>query len=428
MSPDTIFALASGAGMSGVAVIRVSGPKSLEALAAFRCKLVRTRLASLRRLIVDDELIDEALVLSFEPRASLTGEHVLEFQTHGSPAVVAKVLDHLGSLPGFRLAAPGEFTRRAFENGNMDLLQVDGLARLIDAETEAQRKQAMSVFSGRLSKELEAVRYLMLRAAALCEAVIDFADEDVPVDVTEEVSDLIGQSIRIVEELLSGAHQARRLQNGYEVAIVGPPNVGKSSLINALTKRDVAIVSDVAGTTRDVLEARLDLDGLLVSFLDTAGFRDTEDSLEKIGMERALARAERADIRIFLHDATEPELYDLWQNGDIVAETKGDVSGKDGSISSVSGKGLDHLLNSIKETLKARSSAAGLMSSARHEEGLKLTHLALTTAVDLLIHQHPDELVAEELRTAARKIESLLGRIDVEDILGEVFSSFCIGK
>lgn len=425
---DTIFALASGAGMAGVAVIRVSGDCAGDALVAFGCAPVEPRRASLRKLMVGGDLLDEALVLEFEPSASFTGEAIVEFQTHGSPAVVSMALDHLGKLPGFRLAEPGEFTRRAFENGNMDLVQVDGLARLLEAETEAQQKQAITVYSGSLSDQLLVIRRLMLRTAALCEAVIDFADEEVPADVSAEVSDLLEQASSELKDILSGVHQARRLQNGYEVAIVGAPNSGKSSLINALTKRDVAIVSDVAGTTRDILEARLNLDGLLVSFLDTAGLRETEDCLEMVGIARAKQRASRADLRVFLHVGDRNLFEDLYSEGDIVIETMGDISGSSEAISSVTGEGLDGLLDDIKKELKRQASGAGIMSSVRQEEGLKGAVHGILGAKYMLKHGYAEELVAEEIRTAVRRIESLLGRIDVEDILGEVFASFCIGK
>jgi tRNA modification GTPase len=267
---DTIYSLATGRGKAGVAVVRVSGPRAVdcaEHLAGFR---PTGRVPSLRRLHDGDgALIDEALVLFFASGQSFTGEDVVEFQTHGSPAIVAAVLDQLSSLDGVRLAEPGEFTRRALENGCLDLAQVEGLADLIDAETEAQRKQAVRVFDGALGERTERWRIDLIRAAALLEATIDFADEDVPVDVTPEVNQLTTGVLNEINREIAGSSAAERIRDGFEVAILGEPNIGKSTLLNALAGRDAAITSAVAGTTRDVIEVRMDLKGLPVTFLDT---------------------------------------------------------------------------------------------------------------------------------------------------------------
>jgi len=285
---DTIFALATARGKAGVSIVRVSGPLAWASAAHFGVVNLVARQPKLARLTGSDGgLIDEALVLSFDDGQSFTGEQVVEFQVHGSPAIVAALLSELGSLDGLRLAEPGEFTRRALENGQLDLARVEGLADLIDAETEAQRKQALRVFSGALGKKADGWRTDLIRAAALLEATIDFADEDVPVDVTPEVTALVSGVRGELELEAQGVKAAERIRDGFEVAIVGPPNAGKSTLLNALAGREAAITSSVAGTTRDVIEVRMDLNGLPVTFLDTAGLRETTDEVEAVGVQRA---------------------------------------------------------------------------------------------------------------------------------------------
>src|SRR6056297_1078586 len=339
---ETIFALSTSPGKAGIAVIRVSGPGVAAAADSLVGDLPAPRRAGLRVLRDGGgERIDEALVLYFPEGASFTGEPVLELQTHGSPAVVSAVLRRLGALPGLRAADPGEFTRRALGNGRLDLTQVEALGDLLDSETEAQRRQAMRVFSGSLGARCAEWRKALIRAVALLEVTIDFVDEEVPVDVLPEVGELLESVIAGLDAELAGAKASERIRAGFEIAILGAPNVGKSTLLNALAGRDAAITSEHAGTTRDVIEVRMDIAGLPVTLLDTAGLRETEDAVESIGIARARTRAEAADLRVFLSDGT-GEFAELRQDGDIVLRAKGDrhPDAEDG-ISGLTGLGID---------------------------------------------------------------------------------------
>ncbi|HCZ00817.1 MAG: tRNA uridine-5-carboxymethylaminomethyl(34) synthesis GTPase MnmE [Rhodobacterales bacterium RIFCSPHIGHO2_02_FULL_62_130] len=426
---DTIFALASARGKAGVAVVRLSGPVSHAAVARF-CAVPPLRRAILRRLIWQNEVLDDALVLLFGAGASFTGEDSAELQLHGSTAVVSAVLRALSQIDGLRMAEPGEFTRRALENGCLDLTQVEGLADLIDAETESQRKQAQRVLSGALGQRVEGWRRDLLRAAALIEATIDFADEDVPVDVTPEVSGLVSGLLASLRQEIAGARAAERIRDGFEVAIVGAPNVGKSTLLNALAGREAAITSDIAGTTRDVIEVRMDLEGLAVTLLDTAGLRDSSDQIERIGIERAIARAGAADLRVFLlsHAGEAPMMQPLPE--DIVLVGKSDtLASQEGAISGKTGAGLDALIAAISSRLAGRAASAGLLIRERQRIALERSITALESVQTALDRStYLPELVAAELRSAMRALEALVGRIDVESLLDEIFSSFCIGK
>jgi len=302
---DTIYAVATARGKAGLATIRISGPRAHHACFVLAGDLPQARYAALRRLTgADGVFLDQALVLVFAGPASFTGEDVVELHLHGSIATTNAVLAALSDIDGLRAALPGEFTRRALENDCLDLAQVEGLSDLIEAETEAQRRQALRVLSGALGAKAEGWRTDLIRAASLLEATIDFADEEVPVDVTPEVSDLLGGVLAELKAESKGALVSERIRDGFEVAIVGPPNVGKSTLLNALAGREAAITSEVAGTTRDVIEVRMDLAGLPVTFLDTAGLRETKDAVEAIGVARALDRAVSADLRVVLTDGS----------------------------------------------------------------------------------------------------------------------------
>lgn len=426
---DTIYALATARGRSGLAVVRISGPDAFAAGLALCGSLPAARVAGLRRLTWGGELLDEALVLSFAEGASFTGEAVVELHCHGGPAVVGAVLRALSAQPGLRLAEPGEFTRRALENGVLDLAQVEGLADLIDAETEAQRKQAVRVLSGAVGRRVEGWRRDLIRAGALLEATIDFADEDVPVDVSPDVLVLIDGLMADLGREAAGVSAAERIRDGFEVAIVGAPNAGKSTLLNQLAGREAAITSEIAGTTRDVIEVRMEIAGLPVTFLDTAGLRDTEDRLERAGIERALARAEAADLRLFLADGSALLLEPT--GDDLVVMGKADtISGASGlAVSGKTGAGVPELMARIGEILEARVGSAGALVRERHR-------VAVTTAIAALAESRaevvrPDsrvELAAEHLRQAVRALDALVGRVDVDDLLGEIFASFCIGK
>ncbi|GAA3858514.1 tRNA uridine-5-carboxymethylaminomethyl(34) synthesis GTPase MnmE [Celeribacter arenosi] len=427
---DTIFALASARGKAGVAVVRISGPLSFHAVETLAGDVPSVRRTALRRLTFKGEFLDEALVIVFEEGASFTGERAAELQLHGSTAVVNAVLAALSEIDGLRSAEAGEFTRRAMENERLDLAQVEGLADLIEAETEAQRRQALRVFSGALGEKTERWRAALIRAAALIEATIDFADEEVPVDVSPEVAQLIASVQQELKAEVAGAWGAERIRDGFEVAIVGAPNVGKSTLLNALAGRDAAITSEIAGTTRDVIEVRMDLAGLPVTLLDTAGLRETADQVEAIGVERAKQRAELADLRVFLVSGPD-EVPDIApRDGDIVLVSKDD-EGRVGapSVSGRSGFGVDVLVERISDTLSAKVMGASTAIRQRHKVAMTDALSSLESVQNEVLHgSDRAEIAAEHLRTAIRRLDSLLGRIDVEAVLGEIFSSFCIGK
>ncbi|MFZ7091001.1 tRNA uridine-5-carboxymethylaminomethyl(34) synthesis GTPase MnmE [Primorskyibacter sp. 2E233] len=426
---DTIFALASAPGKAGVSVIRVSGPDSEKAGIDICGTLPASRRAGLRMLRgTNGDLLDEALVLFFEAGKSFTGETVVEFQTHGSLAVVSAILGRLAKIEGLRHAEAGEFTRRALENGKLDLTQVEALSDLIEAETEAQRRQAAEVLSGALGTLVDKWRTDIIRAASLLEATIDFADEEVPFDVSDEVRELLCGVRREVMAQLNGLEAAERVRDGFEVAIVGAPNVGKSTLLNFLAGREAAITSEIAGTTRDVIEVRMDIGGLAVTLIDTAGLRETEDAVESIGVDRAKVRAASADIRIHLLESGQSPILDV-EACDLVVIAKGDVHSAANSISGLTGKGVNDLLEALKSRLLEMTAGAGVASRVRHrnvlERGLAQIDLALENLKD---GPEAYDIVSEEIRVAVREMSSLLGYVDVEHLLDEIFSSFCVGK
>lgn len=428
---DTIYALASARGKAGVAVIRISGPRAHDSVRALGASVPAPRVAGLRRLTdAKGVLLDEALVVVFEEGASFTGEDVAELHVHGSPATVAAVLRALSEIEGLRLAEPGEFTRRALENEQLDLAQVEGLADLLEAETEAQRRQALRVLSGVLGERAESWRRSLIRAAALLEATIDFADEEVPVDVSPEVLELLDRVEADLRREAEGVQAAERIREGFEVAIVGPPNVGKSTLLNALAGREAAITSEYAGTTRDVIEVRMDLGGLPVTVLDTAGLRETEDVVEVIGISRARERAMEADLRVFLLDETGQAEGLEPQPEDIVLRGKGDLAGGGaGSISGKTGQGVADLISRLTSVLETRAARAQTATRERHRVAMVRALTSLEVARNQVERgEGSAELAAEELRMAIRALDSLVGRVDVEQILDEIFASFCLGK
>ncbi|MEQ6202937.1 tRNA uridine-5-carboxymethylaminomethyl(34) synthesis GTPase MnmE [Sulfitobacter sp. HNIBRBA2951] len=427
---DTIFAQATAMGRAGVSVVRVSGPLAHQICADMVGNLPDHRSSALRMVKDrDGGFVDQALVLRFDGPNSFTGEDVVELHLHGSIAIMRRVLDELGNFGGVRLAEPGEFTRRALENGRLDLVQVEGLADLIEAETEAQRKQALRVLSGDLGTKVEEWRKALIRAAALLEATIDFADEDVPVDVSDEVRDLLMAVSVSLKAEIEGTATAERIRSGFEVAIVGAPNVGKSTLLNRLAGRDAAITSNVAGTTRDVIEVRMDLNGLPVTLLDTAGIRDSDDQIETLGIELALRRAAEADLRVFLLGQGEQAPLTV-EDGDIVLSAKGDKQlGGEFSISGKTGLGVDRLIDELTDTLGQRASGAGLATHARH--GIAMARsLECIDRAGALLSSGPDQydIAAAELRIGIHALEALVGRIDAENLLDEIFASFCLGK
>ncbi|MEM9966575.1 MAG: tRNA uridine-5-carboxymethylaminomethyl(34) synthesis GTPase MnmE [Pseudomonadota bacterium] len=427
---DTIFAEATAPGRAGVSIIRVSGPRAFEIVTALTGSLPSPRVTSLRNISVPrGGVIDQALVLIFPKPNSFTGEDVVELHLHGSIAVIKRTLEVLSQFDDTRLAIPGEFTRRAMENQRMDLTQIEGLADLIEAETEAQRRQAARVFAGKLGDVVGGWRQRLTRAAALLEATIDFADEEVPADVTPEVRLLLNQVIEEIEVEHRGSQVAERIRQGFEVAIVGRPNVGKSTLLNALAGRDAAITSSTAGTTRDIIEVRMDLGGLPVTLLDTAGLRESDDEIERLGVERALNRASQADLRVFLAEPDDVLMLEA-SNDDILVRPKGDLLNDDmNSISGLTGKGVSQLVDRIQQVLADRARSAGLATHERHRAALAISldrlseaSMALNLGVDYY------DQTAESLRSAIRSLEVLIGYIGTEDLLDEIFASFCLGK
>lgn len=423
---DTIFALATARGKSGVAVIRISGPAAHDAARRLCGSLPPTRRAGVRWLALDESVIDEALVLTFDRGGSFTGEDVVEFHVHGSIAVVRKLEAALTDL-GCRIADAGEFTRRALENGRLDLTQVEGLADLIAAETDAQLRQAHRALSGELGRKVDGWRESLVRASALVEASIDFADEDLPHGLAAEATGILRRLMSEWQAEADGSRVAERVRDGFEVAVVGAPNAGKSTFINAIARRDVAITSATPGTTRDVIEVRVDLGGVPVTFLDTAGVRETEDEIESIGVERTRQRAMSADVRLYLDDSA--QAYGLpVEVGDLVLHGKCDLARGPGlNVSGRTGEGVHEVLAAVQHELENRVAGSGLATTARHRAALETAtrHVGVAEAG---IRGHRVEIVAEELRAARHELDVLVGRVDVEEILGHIFSSFCIGK
>ncbi|MDO5631904.1 MAG: tRNA uridine-5-carboxymethylaminomethyl(34) synthesis GTPase MnmE [Paracoccus sp. (in: a-proteobacteria)] len=416
---DTIFAETTPAGRGGVSILRISGPDARKAAEVLAGSLPEPRRAELRVLRDDGDVLDQALVIRFDAGASFTGEDVAELHLHGAPVVVRRVEAAL-LRQGLRRAEAGEFTRRAFLNGRIDLAAAEGLADLLEAETESQRRQAMLAAGGALGAKTEGWRQLLIRAGALVEVSVDFADEDVPDVVPSEVFDLLDKLRDSIAAEVSGFPAAERLRQGFEVAIVGPPNAGKSSLLNRIARREVALVSDLAGTTRDIIELRLDLRGLAVTLLDTAGLRETDDRVEAMGVNRARERAAAADLRIHLSEAGEPD-QELYHDGDLVVRSKADLGGV--GISAQTGQGIAELLDDLHRILSDRVAGAGLASHARQAEALIEAMAALHDLRDL-----PPEMLAEAIRQVSLSLDRLVGRIGAEDYLDIIFSSFCIGK
>lgn len=440
-SPDqTIFALSSGRAPSAIAIIRVSGPQTRAAVERLCGKLPVPRLAQFATLRdLDGSALDESVTLWFPAPHSATGEDVAEFHVHGGRAVIAAMFNVLGAIDGLRPAEPGEFTRRAFENGKLDLTEAEGLDDLIHADTDRQRRQALRHLKGLLGAKAESWRQQIIEASALIEAGIDFSDEG---DVSAE---LIAPALRKVaalkseiEETLAASAQSERLREGLTVAIAGPPNAGKSTLLNRLARRDAAIVSPHAGTTRDVIEVHLDLDGYPVTLIDTAGVRDTHDPVEQEGVRRARDRARTSDLVLWLVDASGISAVPPENEGDHapvwIVRNKVDLVGGAGAakaqfdISAAQGDGVPELIAALVSYAQDYFGAGemALVSRARHRTLLRGTVDALDRAGRSA--DKGDELLAEDLRIAIHSLGRLTGRVDVEDILDVIFREFCIGK
>ena len=448
MREETIFALASGAGRAGVAVFRVSGPEAARAFV----DLTRRALPPARRAVrvrlcspATGEVLDDGLGLWFPAPKSFTGEDVAELHLHGGRAVEAAVTDALRGLEGLRLAEPGEFTRRAFENGKFELTAAEGLADLVNAETEAQRRQARRQLEGELGAIYEGWRARLIEALAHYEAVIDFTDEELPADLSQRVKHKMLGLEEEISQHLDDNRRGERLRDGIYIAIIGAPNVGKSSLLNALARRDAAIVAETAGTTRDVVEVHLDLGGFPVIVADTAGLREAADGVEREGIRRAEARAAEADIRLALFDITLwPELdaktlglvgddtVPILNKADLLGPGQGPgakerVGGRPVVIASAkTGAGMAELLKCVESMVSHRIDLAGspALTRARHRDALEQSVDALTRFAGA----SEEALAAEDLRLAARALGRITGRVEVDDILDVIFRDFCIGK
>jgi len=423
---DTIFALATAQGKAGVAVVRISGPQAFEVYTLLCGSLPIGRKMGLRSVRAGDgTLLDQALVLLFPEGQSFTGEETVELQLHGSIAVVRAVLAAISDTGLARVAEPGEFTRRALLNERLDLTQVEGLSDLIEAETEVQRREAMRTFDGALRDMIESLRANLIRAAALIEATIDFADEEVPENVYPEVESLLQEVIATISSEVSRSNVAQSVRKGFEVAIIGPPNVGKSTLLNALSGKEAAITSEIAGTTRDIVEVRMDIQGLPVTFLDTAGVRETDDPIEKLGVARALERAKVAELRVILLEGPDADPILMPSEGDIIVSTKHDIYGV--GISALNGVGLDDLLSEISARLGNLTADIGLISRERDRVALSECHTRLCHVRDNILYM-PSELLTAEIYGAVQSLSAVIGRVGVEDVLDEIFASFCLGK
>lgn len=439
-SSDTIFALASAPGRAGIAVFRVSGAEARQVFVQLcRCDVPPPWQAIRVRLHhpASGEVMDDGLALWFAAPRSFTGEDVVELSLHGGRASVAATLELLAGLPSLRLAEPGEFSRRAFEHGKLDLTATEGLADLVDAETQAQLRQARRQLDGDLGRLYETWRDRLLHSLAYLEAEIDFVEEDLPADATASLRAGILNLINEIDRHLADRHRGERLRDGVSVAIIGAPNVGKSSLLNALAKRDVAIVAARAGTTRDIIEVHLDLGGYPVILADTAGLRDSGDEIEAEGIRRARARASEADLKLLIRDAFNPasdvQTIDLIDENTIVVSNKSDLAKSppagDGAalpVSAKTGAGIDVLLARLGSEVARRfdTTAAPTITRMRHRAALTECREALGRA---LLAGSP-ELVAEDLRLAARALGRITGRVGVEDVLDVIFKDFCIGK
>jgi tRNA modification GTPase len=438
---QTIFALSSGRPPSAIAIVRVSGPQAGPALMALGGRIPQARAAT-RMLLWDagGQPLDDAVVLWFPGPGSATGEDVAEFHVHGGRAVLAAIFAALAALENMRAAEPGEFTRRAFENGKLDLTEAEGLDDLIHADTDRQRRQALRQLKGLLGDRARDWRARIIEASALIEAGIDFSDEgDVPAELIAPALAKIKALLEEIEKVLAAQGQSERLRDGLVIAIAGPPNVGKSTLMNQLARREVAIVSPHAGTTRDVIEVQLDLDGYPVTVIDTAGIRATDDPVEQEGVRRARARAAEADLVLWLADAADQNIeHDgaapVWLvRNKIDLDTAGRPVAEAGvwngfGISAKTGDGIPQLIAGLVGFAESYfgGSEGGLISRARQRQLLQDTGSSLRRSIE--VAGEGEELAAEELRIAANSLGRLLGRVDIEDILDVIFREFCVGK
>ena len=442
----TIYALSSGPGVSGIAVIRISGSEASNVV-----KLItgedppEPRVSNLKKFnkISTSELIDEGLLLWFPGPESYTGEDMAEMHVHGSIAVVRSMLHQLSKVENCRLAEPGEFTKLAFQNGKINLLKAESISDLISAETEIQRQQAIKIMSGKSSAKFNSLREKLLKILSNVEAKIDFPEDDLPEEMIKNIK-IDSEKIRNqIEKILDDQKVGERIREGFKIAIIGPTNAGKSSLLNYLSNRDVAIVSEIAGTTRDVIEAHLNLDGYPVVISDTAGIRESQDEIEKKGIKLALKRAEDADLNIIVIEPKSVDftgfLNDLVSEKSIIVINKIDLGFKNISqqiskfnpifLSIKNETNLDGLINRIKDKLKNKfvSTNETLITRERHRQSLEACVQNLKNFEEKNSQEDFDK-AAEDLRLATRHLGMIVGKVDVEEILGSIFSDFCIGK
>ena len=442
----TIFALSSGPGLSGIAVMRISGPDTSKVIKLLTNKdLPKPRSATLRKInkINSFELIDEGIILWFPGPGSYTGEDMAEIHVHGSKAVVDALHSSLSTLQNCRLAEPGEFTKLAFQNGKINLLKAESVADLISSETEIQRQQAIKIMNGKSADQFNLLREKLLKILSHVEAKIDFPEEDLPNNILDEIKTSSDEVIIKIKKILNDQNVGERIREGFKIAILGPTNAGKSSLMNHLSNRDVAIVSEIAGTTRDVIETHLNIDGYPVIISDTAGIRDSKDHIEKKGIKLSLHRAEEADLKLIVVDAKNLDFTDvlkgLLDENAILVINKSDLLKKDIDpdikkinhvlISIKKNENIDELILKIKNNLKNKflTSDDILITRERHRQHLQqcLNHLNNFNQKKEI---EDFDKAAEDLRLATRHLGMIVGKVDVEEILGSIFNDFCIGK
>ena len=442
----TIYALSSGPGIAGISVIRVSGPKTKDVIVNLTQQEVpEPRVATLRKFskINSNEIIDEGILIWFPGPNSYTGEDMAEFHVHGSKAVVDSIQATISKVDNCRLADPGEFTKIAFQNGKINLLKAESISDLISSETEIQRQQAIKIMSGKSSEKFNSLRSRLIKILSNVEGKIDFPEDDLPDDILENIHTEVKNIKNEIEKILNDKKVGERIREGFKIAIVGPTNAGKSSLLNYLSRRDIAIVSEIAGTTRDVIEAHLSLDGFPVILSDTAGIRESKDEIEKKGIKLALNKAENADLNIIVIEPKSVDFTDFFNEiaikKAIMVVNKSDLGVNEVSqeikkynpifISIKEEKNLDKLIDLIKESLKNKfiSSEDIFITRERHRFNLKncVEHLKNFQEKKFI---HDFDKGAEDLRLAARHLGMIVGKVDVEEVLGSIFNDFCIGK
>jgi len=442
----TIYALSTGPGISGIAIIRVSGEDTKKIIKLLTNEnLPKARVATLKKInkINTSELIDEGIILWFPGPESYTGEDMAEFHVHGSKAVIDVLHSSISQIENCRLAEPGEFTKLAFQNGKINLLKAESIADLISAETEIQRQQAIKIMNGKSSEIFNDLREKLLKILSNVEAKIDFPDEDLPVDVLKNIKKISNEVILSIKKILNEQKVGERIREGFKIAIIGPTNAGKSSLLNHLSKRDVAIVSEIAGTTRDVIETHLNIDGYPVVVSDTAGIRDSKNEIEKKGIKLALDKAENADLKLIIVDAKSIDfkgvLRKLMDENAILVVNKSDLLKKDLSseiknfehvlISVKNNLNIENLILKIKDKLKNKfiTNKDILITRERHRQHLEQSLNYLKNFEEKNEAEDFDK-AAEDLRLATRHLGMIVGKVDVEEILGSIFNDFCIGK